>query len=290
MIWKSVAAVSIALASVPALAADALPAALTELLADEARLAAAAEALPPAEAIGAMMAQDVRLYARGGPFKGRADAVAALKANPANQGKGVGWRTVKKGISGDGTHGFTFGYLTIAGGDPKTANRRYLAYWIKGPEGWRIAALKQALRQPGEAELASLPVSIPAKPGRAADPTAARASLIAAEKAFSDRAQVSGIGKAFAENGRSDAINSAPDGVKVGAAVIGAAVSGGEDGPSPVEWSADDAIVAPSGDLGITFGTIRPKQASPPGQPGAIPFFTIWMRDGPDQPWRYVAE
>ena len=124
MIWESVAAVSLAIAPAPALAAEALPAPLTELLADEARLAAAAETLAPAEAIGAMMREDVRLYTRGGPFKGRAEAVAALKANPANQGSGVGWRAVKSGISGDGTHGFTFGYVTIAGGDPKTANRR----------------------------------------------------------------------------------------------------------------------------------------------------------------------
>jgi ketosteroid isomerase-like protein len=290
MIWKSVAAVSLAIVAAPALAVEAVPVALTELLADEQRLAAAAEALPPAEGIGAMLAEDVRLYARGGPLKGRADALAALKANPANHGTGIGWRKIKSGISGDGTHGFTFGYASIAGGDVQTANRRYLAYWIKTDKGWRIAALKQALRPPGEPELASLPTSIPAKAGAATDAAAARASLIAAKKAFSDRAQVVGLGKAFEENGRSDAINSAPDGVKVGPAAIGAAVSGGESGPSPVEWSADEAIVAPSGDLGITFGTIRPKQAPPPGQPAAIPFFTIWMRDGPDQPWRYVAE
>ena len=284
MIWTSVAAVSFVLAPAPSANA------LTELLTDEQRLAAAAAKLAPAEAIGSMMAEDVRLYTRGGPFRGRTDAVAALKASRANQGAGISWRPIKSGISGDGTHGFTFGYLTIAGGDPKTANRRYLAYWIKGAQGWRVAALKQALREPGEAELANLPASVPTASGTAAELAAAKASLIAAEKAFSDRAQIVGLGKAFEENGRHDAINSAPDGVKVGPAAIGAAVSGGENGPSPVEWSADEAVVAPSGDLGITFGMIRPKQAPPPGQPGAIPFFTIWMRDGPDQPWRYVAE
>jgi hypothetical protein len=49
-------------------------------------------------------------------------------------------------------------------------------------------------------------------------------------------------------------------------------------------------LVAPSGDLGISFGMIRPNQAPPPGQPAATPFFTIWMRDGPGDPWLYVAE
>jgi hypothetical protein len=287
MFWKSVAAASLVIVAAPA---EAIPAALTDLLSEEARLATAAESLDPASGIASMLADDARLYARGGPFKGRAAALEALRANPANNGTRASWKSIKSGISGDGSHGFTFGYLDIAGADPKTANRRFLAYWVNGAEGWRVAALKQALRQPGEAEIASLPTSIPLQPGKALDPAAARASLIAAEKAFSDRAQVTGIGRAFTEYGRIDAINSGPDGVKVGPAAIGQAVSGGEDGPSPVEWSADDALVAPSGDLGITFGTIRPKVAPTGDKPTAIPFFTIWMRDGPDQPWRYVAE
>ena len=289
MIWKCVAAVSLAVLGAPSHSTEAPPATLTELLSQEEDLARAAADLPPAAAIGSILGENVRLYARGGPYRGRAASIEALKSNPSNNGTGIVWRSIKSGVSGDGTHGFTLGYLTIAGGDPKTAERRYLAYWVKEAEGWRVAALKQALRQPGEAEIAELPISVPVKPGKGPDATA-RASLIAAEKAFSDRAQVAGIGRAFTEFGRSDAINSGPDGFKVGAAAIGAAVSGGEDGPSPVEWSADDALVAPSGDLGITFGMIRSKTPPPAGQPAAIPFFTIWMRDGPGEPWRYVAE
>ena len=292
MFWKSVAAVSLVVIAAPAAAT---PAALSELLAEEARLAKSADALDPAAGIASMMADNVRLYTRGGPFNGKAAALEALKSNPANNGKKASWRSIKSGISGDGTHGFTFGYLTIDGGDPATAKRRYLAYWVKGVNGWRVAALKQALRPAGEADIAALPQAIPADAAHAVhrakpDPAQARQGLIEAEKAFSDRAQVAGIGSAFTENGRSDAINNAPPGVLVGAAAIGAAVGGGETGPSPVNWSADDAIVAPSGDLGITFGMIRPNGPQPEGQPAAIPFFTIWMRDGPDQPWRYIAE
>lgn len=290
MFWKSVAAVCLVLAVAPSASAEAVPAALTELLAEEKSLAEAAATLPPAEAIASLLADDTRLYTRGGPFTGRAAALAALKANPGNHGKSASWRSIKSGISGDGTHGFTLGYLDIEGADPKTAHRRYLAYWVKGEQGWRVAALKQALRQPGEAEIAGLPVSIPVWPGKAADPVTARASLIAAEKAFSDRAQTAGVGPAFTENGRSDAINNAPPGVLVGPAAIGAAVSQGESGPASINWSADDALIAPSGDLGITFGTIRTNAPPPEGQPASVPFFTIWMRDGPDRPWRYVAE
>jgi ketosteroid isomerase-like protein len=288
MFVKSVAAVSLIVIAAPGLAT---PAPLTELLKEEAALSKTAATLPPAEAMVSLMAPDVRLYARGGPFSGRAAALEALKANPANQGKSAGWRSIKSGISGDGTHGFTFGYLTILGGDPATAKRRYLAYWVKGAAGWRVAAFKQAIRPVDEADIAPLPQSIPAKPARPApDPVEAKQGLIAAEKAFSDRAQVAGIGPAFAETGRADAINKRPPALRVGPAAIAAAVSGGETGPSPVSWRADDALVAPSGDLGVTFGTIRPNGPPPEGQPASIPFFTIWMRDGPDQPWRYVAE
>ncbi len=292
MVWKSVAAVSLIAATT---SANAAPAALSDLLRADAQLAKAAETLDPAAGIASMLAEDARLYARGGPYKGRAAALEALKANPANQGKKASWRSVKSGISGDGTHGFTFGYLTVDGADPATAKRRYLAYWIKGSQGWRVAAFKQAIRPAGEADIAALPQAIPADAAHAAhrqkpDPVQARQGLIHAEKAFSDRAQVAGIGAAFTENGRSDAINNSPPALLVGAAAIGAAVSGGETGPSPVEWSADDALVAPSGDLGITFGTIRPTVPVTGDKPTAIPFFTIWMRDGPDQPWRYVAE
>ena len=290
MIWKCVAAVSLAVLAAPSQSADLPPAGLAELLSQEQALSKAAASQPPADGIGSILAEDVRLYTRGGPYRGRAAGIEALKANAANAGTGVSWRSIKSGVSSDGTHGFTLGYLTITGGDPKPAQRRYLAYWVKGAEGWRVAALKQALRQPGEAELDNLPISVPVQRGKAPDATAARESLIAAEKAFSDRAQVAGIGRAFTEFGRADAINSGPDGFKVGAEAIGAAVSGGEDGPSPVEWSADEALVAPSGDLGITFGTIRPKVPVTGNKPAAIPFFTIWMRDGSDQPWRYVAE
>ena len=290
MIWKSVAAASLTVIAAPAASAEAIPPALTGLLAEEKTLAEAARTLPPAEAIASLLTEDARLYTRGGPFRGRAAALEALKANPANAGKSASWRSIKSGISGDGTHGFTLGYLTIDGAEAATAKRRYLAYWVKDPAGWRVAALKQSLRPAGETDLAPLPTAIPRSPGRAADPTAARASLIAAEKAFSDRAQVVGVGPAFTENGRFDAINNAPPGVLVGPAAIGAAISQGESGPASIHWSADDALVAPSGDLGITFGTIRTNAPPPEGQPASVPFFTIWMRDGPDQPWRYVAE
>ena len=102
-----------------------------------------------------------------------------------------------------------------------------------------------------------------------------------------------GIGAAFVRNGRADAVNMGGPkavGFVVGAEAIGRAV--GEGSPtdrSEVEWSADRVLVASTGDLGITFGMIRFHKPQE-GQPAAVPFFTIWRRDDPSQPWRYIAE
>ena len=67
------------------------------------------------------------------------------------------------------------------------------------------------------------------------------------------------------------------------AADVGAAVTG-----SGLSWSADRAIVASSGDLGVTIGYIRSNDAAANRPPS--PFFTIWRRNATTDPWRYVAE
>jgi hypothetical protein len=103
------------------------------------------------------------------------------------------------------------------------------------------------------------------------------------------------VGAAFAKLGDPDAINlglPSKGHVVVGPAAIARSVAGDQplDAPSTIVWGADTALVASSGDLGITFGVIRPK-SPPPGQSGAgASFFTIWRRTSPAAPWRYVAE
>jgi hypothetical protein len=73
-----------------------------------------------------------------------------------------------------------------------------------------------------------------------------------------------------------------------GNTAIAAAVGAGNT--TPITWGPDKgALVASSGDLGVTWGFIRPK-APKADEPEAIPFFTVWRKAAPDQPWRYVAE
>jgi hypothetical protein len=74
-----------------------------------------------------------------------------------------------------------------------------------------------------------------------------------------------------------------------GAEAISAAVDDGQP-TSPVSWSTERALVASSGDLGISWGVIRRNTAPTDGSPAAFSFFTIWKRDAPDGEWRYIAE
>jgi hypothetical protein len=45
-----------------------------------------------------------------------------------------------------------------------------------------------------------------------------------------------------------------------------------------------------SGDLAVTIGIIRLNTPPAAGEPAAFPFFTVWQRASPAEPWRYVAE
>ena len=268
-------------------------AALDDLLQAERALSEAAGKLTPAEGIASLMADDGVLITRGGPVKGREGALKSLSENPANKGVRASWRSVRGGISADGEHGFTLGYLDVEGAEPASAHRRYLAYWVRGNRGWRVAALKQTLRSADEKDTPAQPAALPPKmvppdPARTAEH---RRTLIAAEKAFSDRAQTVGIKQSFQEYGRQDAIhNFGPDGLVIGLPAIGRNQDQQPGGPATINWSADEAFVASSGDLGVTIGYIRTNGPPPEGRPAQNPFFTIWRRDDPGQPWRYVAE
>jgi ketosteroid isomerase-like protein len=259
-----------------------------ELLAADRQWSQAAAGADLVSGICAMFDAAVVLPLPGGDFaRTREEAAAALAANPANKGARASWSPVRAGVSGDGRHGFSFGYMTLQAADKSVRHAKYLAYWVKRPDGWRVAAYKrvpspQAGGTPPMAPL--VPRPLPAHP----DQAALKASLIAAEQGFSDEAQRVGLHRAFESNGRADAMNMGREAAFViGAEAIGASMPA--DPVSPVHWSAEDALVAGSGDLGVTWGKIRPHKVEE-GQPAEIPFFTIWYRPDPSQPWKYVAE
>ncbi len=279
-------------AEAPAASAQQL---VDEILASDRAFAAAAAGVDTVGAISAMFHDQVVMPLPDGTFaRSKAAAVEALRANPFNLASKAEWTPVRGGVSADGQHGFSLGFITLRGDDGSVRLAKYLTYWVRTADGWRAAAYKRAGRPEGEV---SLEMMSPSLPRQLVAPTANpavlsrhRQTLITAEQAFSEEAQRIGIGPAFRRNGRDDAVNvGGGAGFAVGAEAISHAVGDGS-ATSPVHWGADDALVASSGDLGVTFGVIRPNGPPPEGRPASFAFFTIWRRDSTDDPWRYIAE
>jgi hypothetical protein len=271
-------------------------AAANELLTADRTFSDAGASLEVIDAISAMFDDSVMAPALPGKFvKGKRELVAVMRQNALNLGAHATWVPMRAGVSADGTHGFTWGFMTVKRGETPPQRLKYLAYWVKGPLGWRVMAYRRAPSAEGEVIMAVQPPALPdrmvAPITDAATIARHRASVMAAEKAFSDTSQKVGLGAAFRINGRPDAVNmggaQSSDFVR-GNVAIGDDVGRGSEGkPSPVSWdSGEGALVASSGDLGITFGIIRSNDA-PAGTPG-FPFFTIWKRE--NGVWRYIAE
>jgi ketosteroid isomerase-like protein len=283
---------AIVLIASPAAAKSADPKVAVEklLAADRAFSADAAKAADPVAGVAPIFDADVVMPSPKGHAIGRDAVLALFRENPSYKEGKVSWTPIRGGISADGTQGFTYGFLSVTGGDPARRERKYLAYWIKRAEGWRVVAYRQQVREAGEVSKDMLPPSLPpftAKPAK--DPavtTAQQQSVAAAEKSFSDRAQIVGLKQAFGEFGRPDAMNMyGGAGFAYG---LDAVVAGfKEEGPAKIHWGTERSFAASSGDLGVSIGTILPND---PNDGASFAFFTVWRRDGPDQPWRYIAE
>lgn len=277
-------------ASSPQSAAD-------ELLAADRAFSAASARTGIVPGLSAMFAPDVVLTHAGGIAYGSAKAVEALNSNPLNTGGRIEWTPVRVSVSGDERHGFTAGFMTLHRADATTTPMKYLAYWEKRPEGWRVLAYKRGV---AKAAAPAMPVTyVWPKPTAAATDAATieryRESLAEAERSFSRDAQTMGIGAAFKDYGHPDAINLGPPdvpGFLLGNDRIGAAIgSGAPPQTSPVNWGPEKTIVAASGDFGVTIGYIVQNKAGADGKiPPGQPFFTIWKRDSPKARWLYIAE
>lgn len=227
-----------------------------------------------------------------GLAEGRSALIAALGRDTLAPRSRVRWAPVRGGVSGDGTHGFTMGFMAITRPDGSEIPQRYLAYWVREAAGWRMLMFRRAPRLEGDVET-RVAASLNAPKADALDAETLQArerELAAAEAAFSEASQRIGLGEAFAEYGHPQAwhLNGPPsqDFVRGRDAVV-ASVSGGvEPGTSPFVWAATVTVVAPSGDFGVNAGIIHLVTAQ--DQPG-FPFFTVWIRDA-DGEWRYIAE
>ena len=252
------------------------------------------------EALSAMFDDEVILSAgRAGFIRGIDSVVARMRTNPANQGARIEWAPLGGGLSADGRHGYTYGHATFQAADGTRQPQKYVAYWVRTADGWRVAAYKRAPAPPGATPRDAVEPHLPAALVPPSDAPAAHAanaaSLDAAERAFSAAAQQIGLGAAFARFGTPYAVNvGGPDALSfvVGADAIGASIGAGSpDDSSPVWWEPEHVLVASSGDLGVTFGWIHSNENAQGAEPQPpVPFFTIWRRETAADPWRYVAE
>lgn len=270
-----------------------------ELLAADRAFSAAAAQSDTVTGLSAMFDEAVVMPLPTGTFaRSRTEAIAALRGNPFNLESTAQWTPIRGGLSADGQHGFTFGYMILNGRDGSQRLAKYLAYWVRRPDGWRVAVYKRAPRPEGEVSLDMLP---PALSARLVAPISDEAillrhqhSLDSAERAFSDEAQLVGLREAFQRHGSADAMNmGGGPSFAIGLEAIRAL---GQDPPaarvplSPVAWAPDDLLVASSGDLGVTWGRSHANSPVAEGQPATQLFVTVWRRSSPSDRWRYIAE
>ena len=269
------------------------------LLATDRAFSAAGKSLDASAALVNMMVGNVVMTTAGTALRGRDSVARFLEAVPDNAKLRISWTPIRGGVSSDLRHGFTFGYTTTTKPDGSVVPGKYVAYWIRGESGWRVAAYRRAGRPAGDVSLTLLAPSLPTKGlSRGDEATVQRYAdeLGAAERAFSRDATPMGLGPAFVKWGAPDAVNvggpTSPEFVR-GNEAIGQSVAAGWTPGSRISWGPDQVIVASTGDLGVSIGTIQVTTPASAGQPETtrnVAFFTIWRRLWPTDPWRYVAE
>lgn len=270
-----------------------------ELLAAERGYAKAAASRVMRDGLGAMFTDGVLMPApRGVILAGKAPVLAALSATADSTAR-ITWTPIRVGLAADGEHGFTVGFMFATRPDGTKAQYKYLSFWVRDGGTWKVSGWRRRAMDMVAVDSTMLS---PLLPERLVAPVRDRvtlaqhlASVRGAEQGFSDTAQRIGVGAAFVVMGNETSVNVGlpTDGrFIVGSPAIARLVAGGQplDAPSTIVWGADTAVVSSSGDLGMTFGVIRPKAAPAGPALAGSSFLTIWRKAGPGAPWRYVAE
>jgi imidazolonepropionase-like amidohydrolase/ketosteroid isomerase-like protein len=271
--------------------------AAAELLAVDRAFAAAAARTDLVSALTAMFDPQVAMVAPGRFARGVRVADSALRANPANAGAVAAWTPIRGGVSADGRHGFTYGYFTSTLADGSRIPGKYVAYWRRGDAGWRVAVYKRARRSEGEVSSAERPPFVPRAGAPSDAGSAARwaAELEEVERRFSADAQ-SGFGAAFRRWAAADGAHVGPPddpSFRFGPDEIARGMDDGESEGSVTTWRAHEVLAAGSGDLGATLGvitTVAPAREGTPARTVEVPYFTVWGRAAPGEPWRFLVD
>lgn len=251
-----------------------------------------------ASGLASNFAEDV-VYLRGGlPIvRGRAATLTIVAAESLGVGTAVRWQPVRAEVSADGGSGYSYGFTIFASPAAGTAVPalrvdRYISFWRRAPQGWRISAYAEtygspppALALPSSAETAVL--------GDAPMPRARGAleQVRAADTAFSALAQRVGTGRAFGDFAAENAqIFSTPGEFITGPQAISESF-GPSDRSGALVWHPVVGEVSSAGDLGYTAGTaVYTGRREDGGQVVRYSkYLTVWKKQR-DGSWRYVVD
>lgn len=198
---------------------------------------------------------------------------------PVQGGHPLRWQMLRGVVSGDGTHGATFGMLATADSSGPALGR-YIAYWVRS-DRWRVAAVMHSM----PAAEPALPATVSFRPDTVG--TGSRGEVERADRAFAADAGVRGAGAAFQAAAAPDAIMFGGAGqLMMGPEEIGASFGG----PAAWVWRPVASGAAPGGDLAFTVGTA--EITAPVASGGRVypsKYLTIWRRQ-PDGSWKFVTD
>ena len=236
------------------------------------------------------------VFLRGGLpiLRGSRAIRAVVGPDPAAASATVKWQPVRAEVSRDRASGYTYGYAIVgSNGDEATLRvDRYIAFWRKGPDGWRIAGYAETYGAPP----APRPLPAPAADGILADvPMSAMRSpvdaILAADVAFARDAERLGAGEAFGRYAAPDAQMFSAAGEFITGPEAITASFGQSSATSSFTWQPVYGEISASGDLGFTVGN---AVVAVERQDGAAvvrysKYLTVWKRQR-DGAWKYVVD
>lgn len=273
------------LASVPAAAQVDLRAARESLRAADATVSASTQARGIRDGLLPYLADSAHVLAPGATLaRGREQAAAALVSGPA-AGARLRWEPIRLDVSADGRSGYSYGAGTRTAADGATVNARYIAYWRREGDAWKVAAFMfnanpQPVTPPPARFFPEPPAtgSVPA----GVDVAAALEGAMQADRDFAALSMAQNPGAAFQAF-------AAPDGAMLGGEygpqAIGAAFAGAG---GTLEWGPVGGAASAAGDLAYTVGIAVRRGED--GRPlGYTKYLSIWRRQ-PDGEWRWVVD
>src|SRR5260221_3739487 len=136
--------------------------AVDDLLAADRAFSAASAKTDLVTGLTAMFADEVLIPNPPGQWaQGKTAVVAMLRANADNAGSRTEWTPLRGGVSADSQHGFTAGLMTLQRPDDTTLALKYLAYWVKQSDGWRVVAYKRVRAGEGKPSTTMLAPALP---------------------------------------------------------------------------------------------------------------------------------